>query len=65
MHCASDRLLAACNCIHCCAAAVLLCCCAAVLLVLLVLQIMPPFDPEMVEPMQEKLRAKGVELCLG
>lgn len=43
----------------------LLCCCAAVLLVLLVLQIMPPFDPEMVEPMQEKLRAKGVELCLG
>jgi hypothetical protein len=28
-------------------------------------QIMPPFDPEMVQPMQEKLKAKGVELCLG
>lgn len=28
-------------------------------------QIMPPFDREMVEPMQDRLRAKGVELCLG
>lgn len=28
-------------------------------------QIMPPFDPEMVHPMQKKLKAKGVELCLG
>jgi NADPH-dependent 2,4-dienoyl-CoA reductase/sulfur reductase-like enzyme len=26
---------------------------------------MPPFDPEMVQPMQDKLKAKGVELCLG
>jgi NADH dehydrogenase FAD-containing subunit len=29
------------------------------------LQVMPPFDPEMVEPVQERLAAKGVELCLG
>jgi len=28
-------------------------------------QIMPPFDPEMVQPMQDKLEAEGVELCLG
>jgi NADPH-dependent 2,4-dienoyl-CoA reductase/sulfur reductase-like enzyme len=28
-------------------------------------QIMPPIDPEMVEPMHEMLRSKGVELFLG
>lgn len=28
-------------------------------------QIMPPFDPEMVQPMQDRLKAEGVELCLG
>ncbi|WIA16691.1 hypothetical protein OEZ85_013349 [Tetradesmus obliquus] len=28
-------------------------------------QVMPPFDPEMVEPVHERLAAKGVELCLG
>lgn len=28
-------------------------------------QIMPPFDPEMVQPAQELLKSKGVELCLG
>jgi NADPH-dependent 2,4-dienoyl-CoA reductase/sulfur reductase-like enzyme len=32
---------------------------------MLLLQVMPPFDPEMVEPVQERLAAKGVELCLG
>jgi NADPH-dependent 2,4-dienoyl-CoA reductase/sulfur reductase-like enzyme len=26
---------------------------------------MPPFDPEMVQPAHEILKAKGVELCLG
>jgi hypothetical protein len=26
---------------------------------------MPPFDKEMVQPVQELLKAKGVELCLG
>jgi NADPH-dependent 2,4-dienoyl-CoA reductase/sulfur reductase-like enzyme len=26
---------------------------------------MPPFDREMVQPVQELLKAKGVELCLG
>jgi NADPH-dependent 2,4-dienoyl-CoA reductase/sulfur reductase-like enzyme len=34
-------------------------------MLLLLLQVMPPFDPEMVEPVQERLAAKGVELCLG
>lgn len=28
-------------------------------------QVMPPFDPEMVQPAHEVLQAKGVELCLG
>jgi NADPH-dependent 2,4-dienoyl-CoA reductase/sulfur reductase-like enzyme len=26
---------------------------------------MPPYDPEMVQPMQELLKAKGVRLMLG
>lgn len=28
-------------------------------------QVMPPYDPEMVEPIHAKMKAKGVELCLG
>lgn len=28
-------------------------------------QVMPPFDSEMVEPVQERMVAKGVNLCLG
>ncbi|PNW82038.1 hypothetical protein CHLRE_06g271200v5 [Chlamydomonas reinhardtii] len=28
-------------------------------------QVMPPYDPEVVEPVHERLRAKGVELHLG
>lgn len=28
-------------------------------------QVMPPFDIEMVEPLQERMRAKGVQLHLG
>jgi NADPH-dependent 2,4-dienoyl-CoA reductase/sulfur reductase-like enzyme len=40
-------------------------CCTCLLCFVNFVQIMPPFDPEMVQPMQEKLKAKGVELCLG
>lgn len=29
------------------------------------LQVMPPYDAEMVEPVHERLRSKGVQLCLG
>lgn len=38
---------------------------ARALLLLLLLQIMPPYDAEMVQPMQELLKAKGVKLMLG
>ena len=34
-------------------------------ILIFVLQVMPPFDPEMVQPAHEILKAKGVELCLG